>query len=174
MAFRILIVGSGLGGLSAALALTAKGHQVIVLEASSKLQAVGGIIVIQANGGRLLDHLGVYDQLMKICRSKPFTKGARRYEDGRWLRKDAGVGYEEKYGYPMWNVHRADYQRVLHDAALERGVIVRFDCGVEALNENEPSVTIKGGEVVKGDLIIGADGIPPPRVVIALVPGQAR
>ena len=88
----------------------------------------------------------------------------------------------------MWNVHRADYQRVLYDAAVERGVIVRFDCRVESLNEDEPSVTINGGEVVKGDIIIGADGISPPGssaicaqarsakfyVSIELVPGQAR
>lgn len=98
MALTIIIVGSGIGGLSAALALRTKGHQVIVLEASPNLQTIGGIIVIQANGSRLLDHLGVYHRLLKICRSKPFTRGARRYEDGRWLRKDAGVGYEEKYG----------------------------------------------------------------------------
>jgi flavin-dependent dehydrogenase len=62
----------------------------------------------------------------------------------------------------MWNVHRADYQRVLYDAAVERGVTVRFDCRVESLNEDEPSVAINGGEVVKGDVIIGADGITPP------------
>ena len=55
-------------------------------------------------------------------------------------------------------MHRADYQRVLYDAAVERGVIVRFDCRTECLDEDEPSVTIKGGEVVRGDIIIGADG----------------
>lgn len=100
MALKILIIGSGIGGLSAALALTAKGYQVVVLEATPKLQAIGGIIVIQANGCLLLDHLGVYQDLLKICRSKPFTKGVRRWEDGRWLRRDPGVGYEERYGYP--------------------------------------------------------------------------
>ena len=100
MALDIIIVGTGIGGLAAAIALLAKGHRVTVLEATPTLQAVGGIIIVQANGGRLLDHLGVYDRLMKICRGKPFTKGVRRYEDGTWLRKDTGLGYEERYGYP--------------------------------------------------------------------------
>ena len=96
----VLIVGTGLGGLAAALALQAKGHRVTVLEASSTLQAIGGIIIVQANGCRLLDHLGVYQSFVKICRARAFTKGARRYSDGKWLRRDAGIGYEERYGYP--------------------------------------------------------------------------
>lgn len=74
----------------------------------------------------------------------------------------------------MWNVHRADYQRVLYDAAVERGVTVRFDCRVDSLNEDEPSVTIKGGEVVKGDIILGADGMSPFTWVKPLFDAQAR
>ena len=99
MALDIIVVGSGIGGLAAALALTAKGHRVLVLEASSDLQSVGGVTVIQANGCRLLDHLGVYQPLLRICRSKPFPWGSRRYEDGKWLRR-VGAGYVQRYGYP--------------------------------------------------------------------------
>lgn len=47
---------------------------------------------------------------------------------------------------------------MLYEAAIERGVTVRFDCGVESLDEDGPSVTTKDGEVVRGDIIIGADG----------------
>jgi flavin-dependent dehydrogenase len=58
----------------------------------------------------------------------------------------------------LCNAHQADYQRVLCDAAVQRGVVVRFDSRVEALDEDGPSVTIRGGEVSKGNVIIGADG----------------
>ena len=69
-----------------------------------------------------------------------------------------GIHSDNPISERMWNVHRADYQRVLYDAAVKRGVVVRFDSRVESLDEDGPSVTIKGGEIVKGDVIVGADG----------------
>jgi salicylate hydroxylase len=57
----------------------------------------------------------------------------------------------------MWQVHRADYQQVLYKAAAKRGVTLRLGCPVVSINENKPSVTIKGREVLEADIIIGAD-----------------
>lgn len=47
MGFNIVIIGTGIGGLCAAIALAGNGHRVTVLEATAKLQAVGGLIVVQ-------------------------------------------------------------------------------------------------------------------------------
>jgi salicylate hydroxylase len=60
-----------------------------------------------------------------------------------------------------WNVHRYDLQQVLHAAAVQRGVDIRMDCTVVSVEEATPSVTLKSGQVVTGDLIVGADGIFP-------------
>jgi salicylate hydroxylase len=58
----------------------------------------------------------------------------------------------------MWQVHRADYQQVLYKAAEKRGVTLPLGCPVVSVNENKPSVTIRGGEILEADIIIGADG----------------
>lgn len=55
-------------------------------------------------------------------------------------------------------MHRADYHQILHETAVSKGVKIRLGCAVESVDESAPSVTIKGGEVVHADLIIGADG----------------
>lgn len=57
-------------------------------------------------------------------------------------------------------MHRADYQYVLADEARRLGVVMRLGCDVVDVDSSEesPSVTLADGEVVRGDVIIGADG----------------
>jgi salicylate hydroxylase len=62
-AFEILIVGGGLGGLAAAVALGQKGHRVTILESTAKLQAIGGGIGIPPNSMRVWDYLGLLQRL---------------------------------------------------------------------------------------------------------------
>ena len=70
----------------------------------------------------------------------------------------------------MRNVHRADYQQVLYEAAVERGVTIRLGCPVVSVDEATASVTLKSGEVIRADLIVGADGRSPTvQVVPALI-----
>ncbi len=100
MPLNIIVVGTGIAGLGAAIALTDKGHNVTVLEATSQLQPIGGFITIQANGNRVLDSWGVYKSLLAICAAVPFAPDTRRYEEGEFLvRRSRGV-YEKDYGYP--------------------------------------------------------------------------
>ncbi|KPI34546.1 3-hydroxybenzoate 6-hydroxylase [Cyphellophora attinorum] len=152
-----VVVGSGIGGLACGIALTAKGHNVTILEATKQMQAIGGIIVCFANTGRVLDQWGVYGSLLKICRDRPF-RGSFKDRHGNQVARGPNAAMDETYGYKMWTLHRADYHRVLYEAALERGVKVRVGCPVVSVDETVPSVTIKGGEVVKADLIVGVDG----------------
>lgn len=97
MGFNIVIIGTGIGGLGAAIALAIKGHQVTVLEATAKLQAIGGIIVMQPNANRMLDQFGIYQKFLRICREQPFEVVQRRF-DGKIL----GINKEimKAYGYP--------------------------------------------------------------------------
>jgi salicylate hydroxylase len=100
MPFKIVIVGTGIAGLGAAIALTSKGHNVTVVEATSQLQPIGGIIVMQANANRVLDSLGVYKSLLNICVATPFGPSTRRYKDGEFLIKKPAEVHEKEYGYP--------------------------------------------------------------------------
>jgi 2-polyprenyl-6-methoxyphenol hydroxylase-like FAD-dependent oxidoreductase len=60
--------------------------------------------------------------------------------------------------FRLWSVHRADLQQVLYDAAVKRGITVRLGCPVVEVDDEEVSVLIKGGEKIKADIIVGADG----------------
>ncbi len=84
MPFEIIIVGNGIAGLGAAITLTDKGHNFTVVETIPKLQAIGGIIVIQPNANCVLDGLGIYEALLTLCSTSPFSLSARRHSDGEF------------------------------------------------------------------------------------------
>jgi salicylate hydroxylase len=100
MPLKAVIVGTGIAGLGTAIALKDKGHIVTVVEATSQLQPIGGIITIQANASRILDSWGVYEALLTICAATLFAPCARRYKDGEFLIKRPPELYKNEYGYP--------------------------------------------------------------------------
>ncbi len=56
-------------------------------------------------------------------------------------------------------IPRAKYQRLLYEAALEAGVEVRLSSRITSIDENAPNVLLASGEMIEGDIIIGADGM---------------
>jgi salicylate hydroxylase len=58
-----------------------------------------------------------------------------------------------------WLIHRADYQNILYDAALEAGVQILLGTPIKNVDENGPSVLLKSGQELKADFIVGADGV---------------
>jgi salicylate hydroxylase len=99
MQFNIVIVGTGIGGLSSAIALASKGHHVTVLEATAKLQAVGGIIVTQPNACRMLDQFGLYKSFLQICGEQPIDRVHRRF-NGEEIAVIPAEDARRLYGYP--------------------------------------------------------------------------
>lgn len=92
--------------------------------------------------------------------SKPKLFTAHRYSDGKLLGRCENYGDEmlRKYKANFWDIHRADLQLALYARAQELGVRFRFNAHVEKHNFSTPAVTLSNGEVIRGDLIVAADG----------------
>lgn len=156
--FNIIIVGGGLAGLSAAIGLCQGGHDVTVLEGARKISEVGSGIQIPPNSVRVFDRYGIADRIEKVA-SKPQHIRLVRYQNGDVLNATDLTGLSNTYGYPYWLIHRADYQDVLLQSAIEAGAKIRTSCRVQRVDDEEVAVYLTTGEVLKADLIIGADGI---------------
>lgn len=159
---RILIAGAGIGGIVAALALLQRGFEVELYEQAAELRELGAGVQISPNGSRVLCHLGLEPALEAIA-SVPTAKDMRLFNTGQaWRVQDLGASAVTRFGSPYWLVHRGDFHAVLVEALAERApgaVHVGARCvGVE---QDAAGVTLllESGERVRGDALIGADGV---------------
>ncbi len=157
---RIGIVGAGIGGLTAAIALSADGHTVTVFEQSGRLGEIGAGIQLSPNATRVLDHLGVLDAVGKVA-VRPATGDLHRWDDGSILvSQPLGDTVLARYGYPYFHVHRADLHRLLVQAATRSDI--RLGHRVRALDEVNGHVRVRFDGIHRSeevDLLVGADGI---------------
>lgn len=174
LSLNVLIVGCGLGGLAAAHCLAHAGHKVTVFEAAHAIGEVGAGIQISPNITILLRRWGLGKALENICVC-PEAIVFRRYDTGERVGYTRWAEQMEGYGGPYYHIHRADYHKLLFDLAAPN-MTLRLQSTVVAVNPDAPTLTLASGEVVQGDLIIGADGIKSfiQQVVIGRVnPAQA-
>jgi salicylate hydroxylase len=105
---NIIIAGAGIGGLTAALALAARGFRVSVLEQAPQLEEIGAGIQLSPNATRILRNLGVAERLAPLA-VVPECLVARSAASGRPIvRMPLGADAEHRYGAPYWMVHRGD------------------------------------------------------------------
>jgi salicylate hydroxylase len=110
---RIAIIGAGIGGISAALALRQAGFQVDIYEQAPELTEVGGGINLGPNAVRVLSRLGLGPGLDRDG-VRPLTTHQRRWKDGRTLQKaPLNPLCEELYGAPHLTIHRRDLLAVI-------------------------------------------------------------
>ncbi len=147
-----IVVGAGIGGLAAGIALRARGWSVTVLERAPELQPLGAGLSIWPNGVIALRELGI--AAVAEDPGVPRSDGAIRRADGSPLARLDPRLVEERFGAPLVGVHRAD----LHEALLTAlGEPPRTGAAVVAVDAG--SVRLAGGEEIGADLIAGADGI---------------
>ena len=96
---------------------------------------------------------------MTAISSKPSRINYRSWKTGIAEGSTDLSRHPEKYGTPYWQVYRPDYHDVLYSAAVKAGAIVRKGQLVVEYRPDEPSVVLESGEVVRGDLIVAADGV---------------
>jgi len=159
---NICIVGAGLGGLSAALALLQKGFRVTVLEQASVLGEIGAGVQLGPNAVGVLYRLGLQTALEQVT-CETLGKRVRLWNTGQtWPLFDLGTVAREMYGYPYLTVHRADLHRVLVDAvrALQADALV-LHAKLQGLQASSDGVALHltDGRVFQADAVIGADGV---------------
>ena len=157
----VIIVGAGIGGLAAALALAQSGQRVRVVEQASALGEVGAGLSITPNAGKALASLGLAEALTDIA-SQPPAGAIRHYATGETLVELPQDRSRERYGMPLYHVHRAD----LHGALFRALTTIDPDsitlgATLTAL-ESGPSgveVELADGRRLRADWLVGADGI---------------
>ncbi|MEU9414804.1 FAD-dependent oxidoreductase [Streptomyces sp. NPDC048272] len=163
-----VVVGAGIGGLTAAVALHRRGWRVTVCERAPGPSAVGAGIVLAPNALRALDVIG-FDAGRAAGRSVAAAMGVRR-PDGRWLSRADTAAMAARYGRPPLAVHRGSLTAALA-AALPAGTI-RYGTGVSSVGQSAPNaprggcerpvVRTAGGAELSADLVVAADGIHSP------------
>jgi 2-polyprenyl-6-methoxyphenol hydroxylase-like FAD-dependent oxidoreductase len=157
---RTIIIGSGIAGLSTAIALRRVGIEATVYERAPELTEVGAGISLWANALRALDYIGAGQAIRAAC--QPMVRSEFRVANGRRIVASFNAAqFEKRFGVAPFvaMIHRADLVGAL--AALLPAGAARY--GYECVSvETQPEgalVRFKNGHTDQADLIIGADGI---------------
>ncbi|WP_050602194.1 NAD(P)/FAD-dependent oxidoreductase [Ruegeria sp. 6PALISEP08] len=151
---KFCVIGGGIGGLAAALALRVRGAQVTVFEQASELTEVGAGLQISANGMSVLRALGVADDKPAFGQ-KSFGTVLRDYRKGRVISRVPSPA-----AGPTYYFHRADLLDLLHKAALRAGVEICFGSRVTEVRKHpgEAEIVLESGERLRAECAIAADG----------------
>ena len=151
------MIGGGIGGLTAGVALNQAGIDADVYERVPVLREVGAGISLWANAIRALDALGLSRGL--CSRGISGWQGALRKPDGRVLQEVSYAEIAQRGGDVLVVMHRADLLALLSQALAPQRLHLNSECvGVE---QNAGGVTVRfaNGETADADVLIGADGL---------------
>jgi len=148
---RVVIVGGGIGGATAANALLRQGIDVRIYEQASALTEVGAGVALQPNSLRMLRRLGFGDDLLRY--GARWTDPQLWRSDGTFI-SPAWPGEIEFYG-----MHRADLLGMLVDRLPPDSTTTGHRCVGFEQSADEATVIFANGERVTADVVVGADGI---------------
>ncbi|MTE17455.1 NAD(P)-binding protein [Nocardia sp. CT2-14] len=154
------MVGGGIGGLSAAFALSRLGLKVRVLERAKEFGEVGAGLQIAPNCTRILDDYGLLEEA-KSRGVVPDRMVMRDAVDGEELTALDLRDLEREYGFPYMVIHRSDLHALLLEACRDAGVELCTEQGVVAYGQDadKATVTTESGTVHEAAVVIAADGL---------------
>src|SRR5580692_9842616 len=165
-AVEIVVIGGGVGGLTAALALALGGHRVQVLERAARFAQGGPGLRLAPNATAVLARLGLLDQVLDLG-SRPRRALLRDLGSGAELAElDLGAPLTARYGTPYVVVGRADLLSLLADACADADVELRPGREATSVDQSSFASSIMGGAVVTcvdgrmyaADVVLAADG----------------
>jgi 2-polyprenyl-6-methoxyphenol hydroxylase-like FAD-dependent oxidoreductase len=145
------VVGAGIGGLAAGIALRKAGCDATVYERAEELRPLGAGLSIWPNGVRALRSLG----LGAAADEAPRTGGALRRADGSALAEFTPDLIAERYDAPLVGLDRGD----LHAALLSGLGATNLRLGARVIDVDGGRIALTDGEELRADLIVGADGL---------------
>jgi 2-polyprenyl-6-methoxyphenol hydroxylase-like FAD-dependent oxidoreductase len=157
MRLEIGIVGCGVAGLSAALALGRDGHRVTILERSDRIGPVGAGVLLQPSGQLALAHMGLLPEV--IARAARIDRLFAVTHRGKTL-----IDLPYAAASPelcAYGLHRGDLFAVLHRAVESAGVGIQLCCPVARWQQGGDRIAVfdeVGERRGEFDLLIGADG----------------
>jgi salicylate hydroxylase len=158
---KIGIIGAGIGGLTAALALQRAGFRPRVFEQAPVLTAVGAGISITPNAAKGLESLGLTEALRDASEEPPHQI-VRHWQSGDLLVDIDRAPCRATYGAAYYQLHRADLHEVLRKPVLENDAhSLVLDSGFVAAESSGETVDVafRNGTRETFDLLIGADGV---------------
>ena len=159
---KAIIVGGGIGGLTAALSFHALGWKAEVLERAPELSEIGAGIQISPNGMKVFRALGMEEVIAENAFQPEALEMRFGRSGNRIFEIKAREAIIERWGAPYLHLHRADLidaltrtlSRRLPSAVRLNSACVRYENTHRGVRAH-----LESGEVIEGDLLVGADGI---------------
>jgi 3-hydroxybenzoate 6-monooxygenase len=158
----VIIVGGGIGGLSAALALERKGIPSQVVEQASEFKEIGAGIQLGPNVFRMFEVLGLTEAVNALAVFPNNLIMLDSVTGEEVTRIPLGDAFRKKFSYPYALIHRADLHKVLL-AACEKSPLVKLDAAqkIVAVDQSADGIVARteSGREYRGAALVGADGL---------------
>jgi len=150
---RVVIIGAGIGGLAAAVALRRIGAETLTLERVADIREVGAGLSIWSNGVNALRELGVAGKVM--ASASVIERNVARTRSGGLVVESRLSDISRSAGAPSLCLHRAVLQRILLDALPPDSVRTGSRC----TSFQDSTAVLESGERIEADALVGADGL---------------
>jgi len=154
---KVIIIGGGIGGVTAAIALKRAGMDVTVFERAEEIREVGSGLPLWTNALRALHTIGLSDELEQL--GVQVTSVSVSTWRGDTLTDTKNDKYLKRLGTITIVVHRAELLALLLKTLGEDRVQLGMNCVGFTQDETGVRARFEGGQELQGDVLIGADGI---------------
>jgi 2-polyprenyl-6-methoxyphenol hydroxylase-like FAD-dependent oxidoreductase len=158
----ILVVGGGIGGLTAAIALGRSGRSVKLIERAERFEPIGYGIQLGPNAFHVFDQLGIAKEVLSQS-TLPEEGQLRDAVSGEVIAQlPMGTEIKRRYGNPYAVIHRGDLHEVLLEACDRLKIVdLENSCELKSFDdkENKVTATTVTGREIDGSALIAADGV---------------
>jgi 3-hydroxybenzoate 6-monooxygenase len=158
----LLVIGGGIGGIAAALSLAQAGRAVHVIERAPAFGEIGAGIQIAPNASRVLDRLGILQEIRKNAVFPARIVWMDMVSGERLTHLDLGDRFIQRYGFPYMVLHRRDLLDALLNACRRhQNITLENGRNVEAIEDGADSMAVRcsDGSVYHADALVAADGL---------------